>query len=71
MLNECVECRSDYDYAGRPVAFYWLGQRLEVERVISQWQLPHEKCFRVSTMDGQVFVLCYVFALDEWQIRQP
>ena len=30
-MSGLVECHSGYDYASRPVAFYWDGQRVEIE----------------------------------------
>ena len=63
-----VECHSDSDYADRPTALYWNGQRLEVEAVEQQWRTPEGKWFRVRTKDGQVFELGYIEAEGEWRI---
>jgi hypothetical protein len=68
-LTDQVICRSDNEYAGRPVALYWQGQRLEVEKVLAQWRVPEGKCFRVSAL-GQVFELVYHDASDDWLIVQ-
>ncbi len=65
-----VECRSDYDYAGRPVAFYWQGQRLEILTILSYWRIPEGKKFRVSVEPGQVFDLLYNEVVDTWEITQ-
>jgi hypothetical protein len=67
-MPDLVECRSDYSYAGRPVAFYWQGQRLKVATLLSSWRTPHEKWFRVSLPDGQIFELGYSEDLDRWNI---
>jgi hypothetical protein len=67
---DIVECRSDGDYAGRPLALHWQGKRLEVAQVINSWRKPEGKCFRVSTADGEVFELTYLEAQDFWVITQ-
>jgi len=66
-----VECHSGYQYAQRPVAFLWLGDRKIIEAVLDQWLTPEARCFRVITQDGQIFELCFTFASDDWQIHQP
>jgi len=66
--HELVECHSGYTYAERPVAFYWQGERLEVDRIAAQWQAPDGKHFRVSTRDGQVFELVYSEPGAKWQV---
>ncbi len=32
-MGDRVECRSDHDYIGHPLAFYWQDMRLEVAEV--------------------------------------
>jgi hypothetical protein len=54
-----VECRSDTEYAERPVALYWQEQRLEIIEILSRWRTPDSKYFRVRTEDGQRFELIY------------
>jgi hypothetical protein len=66
-----VECRSEHEYAERPVALTWQGQRLVVSEILARWRTPGEKRFRVRTVDGQIFELAYVAADDEWRIHQP
>jgi hypothetical protein len=63
-----VECRSDSEYAWRPIAIYWQEQRLEVMEIRAQWRTPQGKCFRVSVGEGQVFDLLYSEDSDAWQI---
>ena len=70
-MPELVECHSGLEYAERPTALYWKGQRLEVEAVEAQWRISGGKKFRVRTKDGQVFELLYVELHDEWRIHQP
>ena len=67
----CVECRSDSEYAERPVALQWRDQRLEIVEILSRWRTPSGKGFRVRTPDDQVFVLTYDEISADWQIQQP
>jgi hypothetical protein len=64
-----VECRSDTEYAERPVAVYWQGQRLEIAEILSRWRKPDGKCFRVRTADQQLFELTYDLSADQWQVQ--
>lgn len=68
---EIVECHSEYEYAEKPLAFWWQDQRLEIDEVLEQWRIPGGKGFRVSTKDGQIFELFYGELFDEWRIYQP
>jgi hypothetical protein len=64
-----VECHSGYEYAERPLALNWQGQRLEVREILSRWRSPGIKGFRVRTDDDRIFELLYVEAEDQWQIH--
>jgi len=66
-----VECRSDSEYAERPIALYWQEQRLEIAEILSRWRTPAGKGFRVRTTDEQIFELCYEEISADWQIKQP
>ncbi len=66
---EIVECRSDSDYAGRPLALTWEGYRLEIAEILARWRGPAEQGFRVKTTDGQAFELTYRELPDEWQVQ--
>jgi hypothetical protein len=70
-LSDQVFCHSGYEYAERPIAFIWQGQRLEIAAIQAGWQKPGFKCFRVTTTDEQVFDLCYDQTADQWLIQQP
>jgi hypothetical protein len=63
-----VECYSGVEYAERPTAFAWQGQRLVVEEVLQRWRAPGYKCFRVRA-GGQTFELRYDEHTEEWQIE--
>ena len=69
-MSALVECHSGLEYAERPTALWWQGERLEVEAVEAEWRTPEGKTFRVRTIDGQVFELLYVELYDEWRIHQ-
>jgi hypothetical protein len=66
-----VECRSDSEYAERPVALYWQEQRLEIVEILSRWRTQAGKGFRVRTADEQIFDLAYNEIAADWQIHQP
>ncbi len=64
-----VICRSDGEYAERPLALHWQGQRLDIAKILARWRAPAEKVFRVQTVDGQIFELTYREIPDEWHIQ--
>ena len=64
-----VECRSDSEYAERPLSLIWEGRRLEIAEILSRWRGPGEKGFRVQTADKRVFELTYRELPDEWEVR--
>jgi hypothetical protein len=66
---DVVECHSGYEYAVRPTALYWQGERLLVEEVLAGWRLPDGKRFRVRTTDQSLFELSYIELTGEWQIQ--
>lgn len=70
-MSEIVECHSGFEYAERPVALRWEGERLVIEKILNRWQIPGGKRFLVETTDGQVFELFYGELYDEWRIHQP
>ncbi len=70
MMGDRVECRSDHDYIGLPLAFYWQAKRLEVAEVLAQKRTPHGYTFQVRNDDFGVFELDYDFITDEWSVHQ-
>ena len=66
---DIVECRSDSEYAERPLALTWNGKRYEIAEILSRSRGPDGKRFRVKTTDGQVFELIYREVPDEWKIE--
>jgi hypothetical protein len=69
-LSEIVECRSDSAYAGRPRAFTWQGERLQVAAILDRWRSPSGVGFRLRADDEQVYDLEYNEELNEWSIQQ-
>ncbi len=67
--EEPVECHSGFEYAERPTALRWEGQRLEIEAILAQWRISGGKRFRVRVADGRVFELFYGELYDEWRIN--
>ncbi|MEO5887413.1 MAG: hypothetical protein ABIQ77_07110 [Anaerolineales bacterium] len=68
MMNT-VECRSDSEYAERPLSLTWEGSQYEIAEIVARWRGPAEKGFRVKTANGQAFDLTYRELPDEWHIQ--
>ena len=68
-MPDLVECHSGHEYAERPTALWWEGQRLEVAEVEARWRISGGKKFRVRTVDEQVFELLYVELYDQWRVH--
>ena len=71
IMSDIVECHSSSEYAEKPTALTWEGERLEIVSIPAQWRIPGGKCFRVETSDGRIFELSYSELDDEWHIHQP
>jgi hypothetical protein len=69
-MSDRVECRSDFEYAQRPVAFYWQGERLSVAEILSQSRQPAGYSFRVLNEELGVFELDYDIHTDQWSVQQ-
>lgn len=69
MTADRVECRSDHDYNGRPLAFYWQDQRLEVSEVLVQYHTPLGYSYQVQTGGFGIFRLDYDTHTDEWSVQ--
>jgi hypothetical protein len=69
MTSDRVECRSDHDYMGRPLAFYWQEQRLEVAEVLVQYRTPTGFTYHVQTGNSGIFRLDYDTNTDEWTVQ--
>jgi hypothetical protein len=69
MSADRVECRSDHDYAGRPIAFYWQDKRLEVAEVLVRYRTPIGLSYQVQTDGSGIFKLDYDTNSDEWSVQ--
>lgn len=67
-MSEPVECHSGYEYAERPVALHWEGQREEIERIEAEWRIPGGRKWRVVTTTGRRFELFYGELYGEWRL---
>ena len=63
-----VECHSGHTYADRPVALISKGTKRQIVEILTRWQIPGARCFRVRVRDGAFFELCYDEASDEWKV---
>jgi hypothetical protein len=70
MVASRVECRSDHDYIGRPLAFYWLDERLEVTRLLSESRTPQGYVFRLQAANQGIYELIYDPITDQWSVSQ-
>jgi hypothetical protein len=68
-MKDLVECRSEAEYAERPVALYFQDQRHTIQEILTTWQDPYGRYFRVVTTQHQVFQLFYIQAEDAWVIE--
>ena len=69
-MNGLVECRSDGDYAGRPLAIHWQGERKIVRQILATWRTPQGKFYRVITLDERLFDCWYSEAEDIWKVEE-
>jgi hypothetical protein len=67
--HELVECYSGSRYGERPQALYWLGERLEIEKIEIRERRPQGWYFRVLTRSGQIFDLLFDESKDSWEIN--
>jgi hypothetical protein len=69
-MADRVECRSDHDYIGHPLAFYWQDKRLEVADILAQNRTPRGYSFQVRNKDLGIFELSFDINTDEWSVHQ-
>ena len=70
MAGERVEIRSNHEYIGRPLAFYWQDRRLKVTAVLLQNHTPTGYTFRVQAEDAAIYELRYDLDADQWFVHQ-
>jgi hypothetical protein len=69
-VTDPVICRSEGDYAERPVALYWKGQRVEITEILARWRLPEGRRFLVRVEGEVLFDLFYHEQLSTWRISE-
>ena len=67
-MKHAVECYSGANYAERPIAVQWQGQRRMVVQVLRSWRTPQGPAFDVVVLDGRKFRLAYDESSDTWQV---
>ena len=65
-----VECRSDGDYAGRPMVIHWQQNRETVKAVLGGWRTPLGKKYRVVSLNGRVFDCSYSEIDELWTVEE-
>ncbi|OGO23790.1 MAG: hypothetical protein A2144_09050 [Chloroflexi bacterium RBG_16_50_9] len=68
MNNLMVKCYSGYTNAEEPRSFEWGGVTREVTDVLSVWQEPGGRHFKVRTEDNKYFELCYNETEERWSL---
>jgi hypothetical protein len=69
-MDVVVECHSGYTYADRPKAMYLNHAWHKVKEIITEWQTPEGKHFRLITKDENSYELIYDIANDRWTCHQ-
>lgn len=70
-MSEPVECRSESEYAERPTALYWQGERVEIVEILGRWRTPEGVRFLARGEGERVFELFFSYLDNQWQISQP
>lgn len=70
MAADRVEIRSNHEYIGRPLAFYWQDKRYEVTAVLAQSRTPEGYVYRVQAAGMGIFELIYNDSTDQWSVHQ-
>lgn len=70
-LQTLVECHSEYQYAERPIAFSWEGERVVVTEIVAQWRSPRGVHFKVLSDTQGIFDLSYLELEGKWEVQQP
>ena len=71
-----VECYSGFKADERPVAFTHHGVRHEITEIVDRWYEGGPRSgrlvftyFKVKTVDGKIYFLCYSPESDTWSLR--
>ena len=69
-VSNHVFCHSGHEFAERPTAFIWQGERHQVKDVVARWRTPYGKRFLVRTADTRIFTVIYNESSGFWRIEQ-
>jgi len=64
-----VEAYSGYRVNERPMAFFLVGKRVGVQRVLDRWITPDWDEFRVMGEDGRIHRIGWHRKADRWVLR--
>jgi hypothetical protein len=67
-LQDQVICYSGYKYAQRPSEIIYVGERIKVNQIETEWNSPSGMMFIVNTRDGRKFRCNYDEFEDCWQV---
>jgi hypothetical protein len=68
-VTNLVECHSGYQYAEKPTAVHWEGQRIEIMALEAEWRTPAGRFFKVRCGGERRFELLYSESNDDWTVR--
>ena len=63
-----VQCYAGYRGEEEPRSFDLGDRRLEIVDIIDRWLAPDHRYFKVKVKSGDVYILRYDNAVDEWEI---
>ena len=63
-----VQCYAGYRGEEEPRSFDLGDRRLEIVDIIDRWLAPDHRYFKVKVKSGDVCMLRYDNAVDEWEI---
>ncbi|MBI2845779.1 MAG: hypothetical protein HYX86_04445 [Chloroflexi bacterium] len=66
-----VEAYSGARFGERPRAFFWRGERIEIQEVEKEWRSPLGEHFQVRTAQGRRYQLVYDQESDQWFLSSP
>jgi hypothetical protein len=68
--SDQVFCRSGHEFADRPTAFIWEGERLQIDELVARWRTPYGKRFLVRIGGNRIFTLVFFESSATWRVEQ-
>jgi len=68
-MNIRVQCHAGYKADQRPVRFQLGNRDYVVEEIVDRWYGPDDVFFKVSTDDGNVYILRLHASSDQWTLE--